>query len=112
MSKPQMGSNEAEIKTIRANRTQGSRAVGGHLMLTNHRLVFYPHKFDDATVGDSWECALGSIKSAGIADRSWNPFNGSLRRRLEIDPGGPHQFFVVSRVEEIVAEIERAISSS
>ncbi len=49
--KPELSPNERELETYRANRTQGSRAVGGHLLLTDQRLLFYPHKVDSATGG-------------------------------------------------------------
>lgn len=78
-----------EIATYRANRTQSShRAVGGHLLLTDQRLLFYPHGFDIATGGKSWECTLASISNVGMSDRGRNPFDGSLRRRLQVECEG------------------------
>lgn len=66
VSKPPLRSNEREIATYRAGRSQGNRVVGGHLLLTDQRLIFYPHKLDDAMGGKRWECKLESLKrSAG-----------------------------------------------
>jgi hypothetical protein len=81
------------------------------LVLTNRRLFFFPHRFDAATGGDSWECSLDAIQSVGIADRGWNPLDGSMRRRLEIALAGTNQFFVVSKVGNVVAHIESAVAS-
>jgi hypothetical protein len=82
--------------------------VGGHLLLTDQRLLFYPHKFDSATGGKGWECTLSSISGVGMSARGSNPFNGSMRRRLKIDTGATTEYFVVNNGEAVVAAIERA----
>lgn len=109
MSKPALNPSEREIATYRANRTQGSRAVGGHILLTDQRVLFYPHKFDSATGGKAWECALASISGVGMSARGHNPFNGSMRRRLQIDCGEAVEFFVVNKGESIVTAIQQAL---
>ena len=106
--KPVLKPNEREIETYRANRTQGARAVGGHLLLTDQRLLFYPHKLDSSTGGKNWECPLKSISDLRMSARGFNPFNGSMRRRLQIDRAGATTFFVVSRGEVIIAAIREA----
>ena len=108
MSKPALRPDEHEIETYRANRSQGSRAVGGHLLLTNQRLLFSPHRFDSATGGDNWECDLASITGVGLAARGRNPFDGSLRRRLKVECGGATDYFVVSKAESIASAIRTA----
>jgi hypothetical protein len=107
--KPTLQPSEREIETYRANRTQGSRAVGGHLLLTNQRVLFYPHKVDSETGGKSWECSLTSISDVGLSARGSNPFNGSMRRRLQIDRAGETEYFVVSKPDVIVAAIRQAV---
>lgn len=107
--KPALTPSEREIATYRANRTQSShRAVGGHLLLTDQRLLFYPHGFDSATGGKSWECTLASISNVGMSDRGRNPFDGSLRRRLQVECEGATEHFVVNKGDGIVAAIRRA----
>ena len=108
MPKPSLRPDETEIETHRANRSQGSRAVGGHLLLTDQRLVFYAHKFDSSTGGQDWECALTSISDVDVAPRGWHPFNGEMRRRLRVDYDGTIERFVVNHVQRIVAAIDRA----
>lgn len=109
--RPELEPTEREIGTYRANRTQGNRAVGGHLLLTNHRICFYPHKLDDATDGKSWECTLAAVSQVGLAPRGSNPFNGSLRRRVQIESSGTTEHFVMSRASDVIAAIENAVAA-
>jgi hypothetical protein len=106
--KPELKPGEQEIETYRASRSQGSRAVGGHLLLTNQRVVFYPHKLDAVTGGKSWECDLASIANLRVAEQAYKPFDGSMRRRLEIECAGTAEYFVVSKVESVVSAIGAA----
>jgi hypothetical protein len=106
--KPSLRPDEREIATYRANRSQGSRAVGGHLLLTDQRVLFYPHKLDSSTGGKAWECHLGAITNVGLSERGFNPFDGSMRRRLKIESGGTANFFVVNKAESIAAAIRDA----
>jgi hypothetical protein len=110
MPPPALEPNEREIATYRANRTQGSRAIGGHLLLTDRRVVFYPHKVDSATGARNWESALESISDVSMSDRGRNPLNGSLRRRLKISCRDVNEHFVVSNGAAIVEAIQQAIS--
>lgn len=111
MPKPALKPSEHEIATYRANRTQGFRAVGGHLLLTNQRVLFYPHKIDDGTGGKSWECELTSVTSVGMSARGLHPFNGSMRRRLQIARDGEMEYFVVNGGASIAAAIEKAANA-
>ncbi len=103
-----MRSGEHVVSRFPANRTQGSRAIGGHLILTNQRLLFRPHKLDSATGGDSWECPLHSISNTAIAPRGRNPFDGSLRRRLTVTTGGDVNYFIVWKVSKVISAISAA----
>ena len=108
MAKPALNPSERALGTYRANRTQGSRSVGGHLLLTDQRVLFDPHKLDSATGGTAWECSLTSITGVGMAARGSNPFNGSLRRRLRIACGESAEHFVVNKGHAIVSAIQQA----
>ena len=110
MFKPVLESDEREVATYRANRSQGSRAVGGHLLLTDRRLIFYPHKVDRATGGNAWECRLTALTDVGLSERGRNPFDGSLRRRLKVGHGGSLDLFVVNKAEAVAAAIRSAAS--
>jgi len=108
MPKPALRPDEREIETYRANRSQGSRAVGGHLLLTDQRLLFYPHRFDSSTGGINWACDLRSVTNVGLAARGRNPFDGSMRRRLRIECAEEIGLFVVNKAESIAAAIRSA----
>jgi hypothetical protein len=105
---PTLRPDERELATYPANRSQGFRALGGHLLLTDQRVVFYPHAVDRATGGKSWECELASISDVRMSARGFNPFNGSLMPRLQIDANGATEYFVVRNGFEIVDAIKHA----
>jgi hypothetical protein len=109
--KPVLKPGEREIETYRASRSQGSRAVGGHLLLTNQRVLFYPHKLDALTGGKSWECDLASISHVRVAEQDYKPFDGSMRRRLQIECADTAEHFVVNKVETVVGAIGVAVGS-
>lgn len=107
MPKPALKPDEHEIETHRANRSQGSRSVGGHLLLTDQRVLFYAHRIDSSTGGKAWSCDLRSITNVDLAKRGRNPFDGSVRRRLRIECGGAIELFVVNKAESIADTIRR-----
>lgn len=108
MPKPTLNPGEREIAAYRANWSQDYRALGGHLLLTDQRVVFYPTRLDAAIGGDTWECNLRAITDVGLTERGANPFNGSLRRRLRIESGGAVELFVVNKAASIVTAIRTA----
>ena len=71
--KTELGANEQITKDGRANAQRGLEAVGGHLYLTDHRLIFESHAFniqrgtiildlaDIVAVEPSWARLLGFI---------------------------------------------------
>jgi hypothetical protein len=108
MPKPVLNPDEQEIGTYRANRSQGTRAVGGHLLLTDQRVLFYPHGLDRSSGGKGWTCDLASITSVALTERGRNPFDGSMRRRLKIECDRGTEMFVVNKAETIAAAIRTA----
>ena len=99
---------ESMIHSWRANRSQGQRAVGGHLHLTSQRLLFVPHVLDSATGGHRWEAQLSGVSAVEVAPRGWHPFDGSIRRRLRIGTGPAAEHFVVPKVDDVAQRIEAA----
>jgi hypothetical protein len=77
-------------------------------MLTDQRVVFHAHAVDGATGGRGWECALSSISGVRMSARGFNPFNGSLMPRLQIDGDGVTEYFVVRNGFAIVDAIKQA----
>ena len=58
---PDLADDEHWLAHVAANRTQGKRAVGGGLHVTNHRLLFSPNLIDARLGGKPWSCALADI---------------------------------------------------
>src|SRR5205823_1300502 len=63
---PLLGPNEVAVWSGPANRTQGWRAVGGKLFVTDQRVVFIPHSFDRKTGGSGWSCSGPEIQAIGV----------------------------------------------
>jgi hypothetical protein len=103
-----MNSGEMLVESIRANRMEGLRAVGGRLYLTDQRLVFRPHAFDAATGGSAWESPLRAVALADIAPRGSDRSFAALRRRLRITTADGAEVFVVNHVSEVATRIEKA----
>jgi hypothetical protein len=103
-----MRTNEREHATYPASRSQGFRTVRGYLLLTDQRVAFYQDGVDSASSGKSWECALASISGVRMSARGFNPLNGSLLPRLQIDCSGATEHFVVSNGLAIVDAINQA----
>jgi hypothetical protein len=97
--------NEVVSRSIRANRSQGNRAVGGKVHVTNQRVVFVPHAIDKNTGGQSWEVLPQEITAVDVAPRGKNIFNGSIRRRLRITTQSSTEHFVIGNADEVAAEI-------
>ena len=115
MREPNLLFGEKVVWHRNANREQTSlRQVGGRLFLTNHRLLFVPNRFDDATGGDSWSCTTAEIAAVAVEpSRSALPFFGrtaQLRRRLRVEPrAGDAELFVVNRVEDAASTLRAAL---
>lgn len=122
---PELRADEHEIKTYRAMHTQSGpakgvlkytwlgdvtqRGVGGHLVLTDQRVLFYPTTLERAGGGIDWECSLASISDVGRAPRGRNLADGSLRRRVRIECDGATEYFVVNFVANgLIDEIKKA----
>jgi hypothetical protein len=96
----------------RANRFQGSRAVGGRLALTDRRLMFAPHRFDAALVGKPWEARLDEVRTAGIEPRGSSVkglFGGGMRKRLRIrTAAGEEEHFLVNKLDQVLESLDDA----
>jgi hypothetical protein len=97
---------------VRANMTQGRRAVGGHLEVAGSVLRFRPSGFDKATGSGGFEVQLADLKGVDVVPRTWNLFDGGLRSRLRLQlADGGHALFVVSRPSEVAERISQAMSA-
>ncbi|MDP0491420.1 MAG: hypothetical protein Q7Q71_10255, partial [Verrucomicrobiota bacterium JB023] len=99
-----------------ANHTQGKRAVGGKLFITNCRIAFAPNRLDAKMGGDSWQRGLSDLCSVGTDKprvRMTEIFSGALRTRLVIHlKEGESQYFVVGKPEVVASEISDAIQQA
>ena len=96
---PTLADNEHWLLNLAANRTQGKRAVGGGLHVTNERVLFCPNVIDARLGGKAWSCQRVEITSIGIARGRFSlleMFSGGLTDRLRFDlVDGEQELFVI-----------------
>ena len=102
--------SESLIFRCRSNRSVGRRALGGHLYLTNQRLVFEPHLIDRLLSREGFlDVPLARVAAADVAPRGARLFDGSRRPRLRVQQAGElEELFVVNRADDLAAEITHA----
>jgi hypothetical protein len=92
-----------------ANRIQGGRGYGGHVLVTSRRVVFQPVALSQARGGDQWEVPLAFVAGADVAPRGWNARTGAWRHRLRIQTAaGGAEYFVVWRPRAAADLVQRA----
>src|SRR5215207_2526049 len=110
---PQLADDESWVTHLPANRTQGKRAVGGGLHLTNQRLLFSPNVIDAKLGGKPWSCMLFEIASIGMQRRRFSLlelFSGALADRLRFDlQDGRSELFVVSNPAQRATELRELL---
>ncbi|MEV6059857.1 hypothetical protein AB0L62_07615 [Nocardia asteroides] len=106
---PELGASEKVVWQQLANRTQGSRAVGGRLYLTDTRLLFVPNHLDALTGGKRWEVSLNQVRALGRQSPDGKLFSGGLRTRLLVDTDTGTELFVVGQLDEVIAILETAM---
>ncbi len=98
------------------NHLQEGRGRGGRLLLTSERLIFTPAGASASNGARAWQVDLQEILRADVASRGSNPFDGSLRRRLQVtDADGHTDYFVVwhpSKLAGIVNDLRIAAGRS
>ena len=104
---------EEVVLSYPSNHSQGKRAVGGKLFLTNQRVAFAPNRFDANQGGLAFDIPLSRITSIATDSpriRLSEIYSGALRTRLAIH-GGIDQvnFFVVSHPDIVVSQITMAL---
>jgi len=113
--------DEAVRFEARANHTQNRRrAVGGKLFVTDRRVGFRPHSFDDTLGGKHVDAPLEAVETVATepARRSLGAilrsplealFGGGLRARLRIETDdGDAELFLVDDIETAIDVIEDA----
>lgn len=109
----QLSEREKVLLSYPANHTQGKRAVGGKLFVTNGRIAFAPNRIDANLGGYTWEIPLSDYASAGTDKprlRITEIFSGAWRTRLVIHAsGGGVEYFVVGNPEKVAGELSAAV---
>ena len=102
-NKPLLGPNEEVLLEIRANHTQGKRAVGGKIFVSDARLMFIPNCVDARTGGTTLEIPLGTITSViqvRPAFRLTEIFSGGWLSRMGIcTKTNETHLFIVNRLK-------------
>lgn len=93
--------NRSEIWKIRASRTVGFRAVGGHLLFDGVCLEFRPHRVERLLAPTTWSAEKTIITTVDVAKRAMHPFNGSLRRRIHVGTEREDEYFVVHNAKSV-----------
>lgn len=109
-----MGSDAEARWSRRANLiTSPFRAVGGRLFVDDSRLRFEPNAVDRALAGKAWSVGLDEITAVEAAPRRpfSHVFGAGLRRQLRVEGAGAEAYFIVNRVDEVVAEL-RALTNA
>lgn len=101
---------ERVVRSSAANRTSGSIAAGGWLVLTTSRLFHHPHIVDRIlTRSRDWEVQLSDIVNVDIAAPdagSQARYDGGRTRRLRVATAdGESVFLVVNRTLEWLAAV-------
>lgn len=82
---------------------------GGQLIVTNHRVLFQPNRFDRLTGKRQWECPLASVTGLEAVDRDPTVLAGGLRKRLKIQTQDDHEIFILNHLDERMEELEEFI---
>lgn len=99
--------------SVRANMTQGWRAVGGTLTVDHGRIGFAPHGLDRSTGGKPFDRPLAEVDSIDVAPRTFHPLNGGLRERLRLRMrDGVEALFVVAGPAEVGERIARSAEAA
>ena len=96
----------------RATRTQGARAVGGRLLVTDRRLVFRPGLLDSVTGGQTLCLYFNEIVEVATelhCPAPGSPFQIGWRRRLKVvADDGTAVHFTVAEPDEVLQRVRYA----
>jgi len=113
---PDLFDGEHWVAHHAANRTQGKRAVGGGLHVTNRRVLFSPNAIDSRLGGRSWSCALTDILAIGVEPRRFSLlelFSGGLAERMRLElRDGTRELFVIRKPAERIDELRALLDAA
>jgi hypothetical protein len=92
---------------------QGRTTKGGRLIVTNHRVLFRPRRFDRLFGARDLTVPRAAVAAIEIAPRTRGLFDGGLRRRLAIRlRDGTEHLFVVNRAAQLVTVLRSELVDS
>lgn len=95
-----------------ANHTQGRRAVGGALFLTDTRLVFCPNRLDTWLGGRGWAAELADVTGVDVCPRTGGLFDGGMVARLRVHlRGDAAELFVTKQPSQVARLLQTRIAS-
>jgi hypothetical protein len=113
---PKLQAGETIRETWMVNRTQGFRAVGGRLYLTDRRLAFVPHVVDSFFHADPRSLDLDKITAVTTEPGEVafaHLFDGGLRDRLRIESTGSEpDFYVINNLEKVMETLSAAVDTA
>ena len=113
-NKVQLSEDEELILSFPANHTQGKRAVGGKLFITNTRMAFAPNRIDANLRGQAMELSIPAIVRVDTAKpvfRITEIFSGAIRIRLSIHTNDKYiHYFVVGKPKSVADKINTALN--
>jgi hypothetical protein len=89
---PRLNVGEVVQWSVRANRLQDGRAVGGKLFLTTTHLRFAPNILDAVLGGRSWDASRRTVTDVSVGADTNAPVWGSTRPLVVAVDGGTEQF--------------------
>jgi hypothetical protein len=94
-----------------ALRTIGPTSAAGKLCLSSKRILFVPNRYGNLKQRSVWSIGRGEILAIDVAGRTWQPYNGGLRRRLRVTSrAGDEELFGVNKVDAVVRELRSRLS--
>jgi hypothetical protein len=108
-NQPVLDECESLLIEVRANYTQGKRAVGGKLFGTTQRLLFVPNRMDRRLGGRIVTIPRDEISSVTKADATWaitEIFSGAHVPRMSVLlRDGTQYMFVVNSIDANIATV-------
>lgn len=115
-NKPILNPGEKILQSFPVNHTQGKRAVGGKLFVSNSRLIFVPNRIDAFFKGKTWSLDIQDIENISTESPNLsvnNIFSGAWRKRLRITSYDKNTaLFVVNDLEHVIEELNQLTAAT
>lgn len=108
---PTLQTGEEVQLRYRANRFVRWRAIGGLLLITNQRVLFQPHRFDEWFKATQWSCPAREVTGVEVVKRSlsFNPQRWRDGLMLSL-VSGHEERFLVPHLTDAIRDVRRCLS--